>query len=150
MSNANHLKWIETTENINWQDLSDLYRIAPLGNKLPQDLKTSFTSSMFVVFVYDNNKLIGVGRALADGVDCSYICDVAIHPEFQGHGLGRSIISRLVELSSNHKKIILYAVPGKEQFYAKLGFQSMNTAMAIFKNNDAAIASGLIRTIQFV
>lgn len=147
MSNIEEFKWIETAENINWQDLSDLYRIAPLGNKLPLDLKTSFTNSMFVVFVYDTNKLIGVGRALADGIDCSYICDVAIHPEHQGHGLGRSIISRLIELSSNHKKIILYAVPGKEKFYAKLGFHPMSTAMAIFKSTDTAIASGLIRAI---
>ncbi len=147
MKNDQKFNWIETTENVIWEDLSDLYKIAPLGKKLPQDLRISFTNSMFVVFVYDNKKLIGVGRALADGIDCSYICDVAIHPEFQGNGLGRSIISRLVELSSNHKKIILYAVPGKEKFYAKIGFKPMNTAMAIFKNNDVAIASGLIRAI---
>jgi ribosomal protein S18 acetylase RimI-like enzyme len=150
VNTAKKFNWIETVENVIWQDLSDLYKIAPLGNKLPNDLKIAFNNSMFVVFVYDNEKLIGAGRALADGVDCSYICDVAIHPEFQGYGLGRSIISRLVELSSNHKKIILYAVPGKEVFYAKLGFHPMNTAMAIFKNNNAAISSGLIREIQFV
>ncbi len=81
----------------------------------------------------DNNVLVGVGRALADGVDCSYLCDVAVHPEYQGIGLGRDIINKLLELSEGYKKIILYANPGKEGFYSKLGFKRINTAMAILK-----------------
>jgi hypothetical protein len=58
--------------------------------------------------------------------------------------LGRAIISQLVELSKGHKKIILYANPGTEGFYAKLGFYRMNTAMAIWHDRERAIASGLI------
>ena len=38
-----------------------------------------------------------------------------------------------MEASRDHKKIILYSVPGKEGFYKKLGFLKMLTAMAIFK-----------------
>ena len=91
--------------------------------------------------------LIGVGRALADGTDCSYICDVAVHPEYQGLGLGKKIIEKLVALSEGHKKIILYTNPGKEGFYSKLGFHKMSTAMAIFSNQKQAIESGLISEI---
>jgi hypothetical protein len=43
-----------------------------------------------------------------------------------------------------HKKIILYASPGKEGFYKKLGFKQMNTAMAIFSNEQRAIEVGLL------
>ncbi len=96
------------------------------------------------MFIYSNNTLAGVGRALADGVDCSYICDVAVHPECQGLGLGKKIIEKLVALSEGHEKIILYANPGTESFYSKLGFNKMNTAMAIFSNQKQAIESGLI------
>ena len=39
------------------------------------------------------------GRALADGADCSYICDVAVLPSHQGTGLGREVVARLVEAS---------------------------------------------------
>ena len=49
------------------------------------------------------------------------------------------------ELSKGHSKIILYSNPGKEEFYSKLGFDRMNTAMAIFKNKDQAIESQLTR-----
>ena len=84
-------------------------------------------------------------RALADGVDCSYICDVAVHPSHQGAGIGRDIVSRLVARSSGHRKVILYAVAGKEPFYRKLGFRRMATAMAIFKNQTQAFEQGLLR-----
>ncbi|MBA1420049.1 MAG: GNAT family N-acetyltransferase [Epsilonproteobacteria bacterium] len=94
--------------------------------------------------MYDKDRLIGAGRALADGVDCSYLCDVAVHPDYQGIGLGRKIVSQLIEVSKNHKKILLYSVPGKEEFYAKFGFKKMKTAMAIFKNEKQAIEWQLI------
>jgi citrate lyase synthetase len=136
--------WIYDQSDINWNQLSDLYRIAPLGNKAANDLKLVFSNSKFKCFVFDNATLIGVGRALADGLDCSYICDVAIHPKYQGFGLGRNIINQLIKLSFGHKKIILYASPGKEGFYKKLGFKQMNTAMAIFSNEQRAIEVGLL------
>jgi len=136
--------WIYTLENINWIELSDLYKIAPLGNKSPDDLKEVFSNSRYKCFVYESDVIVGVGRALADGVDCSYICDIAVLPNFQGSGIGKSLVTKLVELSEGHTKIILYTVPGKELFYQKLGFKRMTTAMAIFNNQTQAIESGLI------
>ena len=139
-----NLVWVDTQDNIDWQELAELYRVAPLGQKKPQDLEIAFTNSRFKCFVFDEVKLVGVGRALADGIDCSYICDMAVHPEYQGQGLGKGIVTKLVELSKGHKKIILYANPGKEGFYQKMGFKKMNTAMAIFENQSRAIQAGLV------
>ena len=136
--------WVYDHGQIDWEKLSELYRIAPLGEKSPKDLATVFAASKFMCFVYANANLVGAGRALADGADCAYICDVAVHPEYQGLGLGKNIVSKLVALSIGHKKIILYANPGKEGFYGKLGFRKMKTAMAIFSNQKQAIESGLI------
>ena len=139
-----NLSWVYDQSSIDWEQLSELYRIAPLGEKLARGLEIVFSNSKFKCFIFDESKLIGVGRALADGIDCSYICDVAIHPEYQGLSLGRQIISKLIKLSDGHKKIILYANPGKEGFYSKLGFKPMNTAMAIFNNEQYAIEVGLV------
>jgi hypothetical protein len=55
------------------------------------------------------------------------------------------VIRRLVEAAAGHKKIILYASPGREGFYAGLAFLPMNTAMAIWRDPAAAVASGLVR-----
>ena len=142
-----NLSWCFDQSKTDWEELAQLYRIAPLSEKQAEKLKVVFTNSKFKCFVYDESKLIGVGRALADGIDCSYICDIAIHPEYQGIGLGKQIVQSLVEQSEGHKKIILYAIPGKEGFYSKLGFKKMNTAMAIFQNEADMISNGTLSEI---
>lgn len=139
-----NLEWLYSQDTIDWNELSNLYKVAPLGEKKHEDLEKAFTNSIFKCFVFDQGRLVGAGRALADGIDCSYLCDIAVLPDYQGHGIGKSIVSKLVGLSTEHKKIILYANPGKEAFYKKLGFKRMRTAMAIFENQDQALEWGLV------
>ena len=139
------LEWSDSLETMDWEELSNLYRIAPLGNKKAADLKVVFTNSMYRCFVREDGILIGAGRAVADGIDVSYLADIAVHPDHQGRGLGKEIVSRLRERSKHHKKIILYAAPGKDTFYLKLGFKRMLTAMAIFQDQAQAVATGLVR-----
>ena len=110
------LEWVHTDKSIDFEELSELYRVAPLGEKPPEGLRTVFANSMSKGFVYAHGRLIGAGRAIADGLECAYIADVAVHPDFQGRGLGKAIISRLVGMAKGHKKIILYANPGTEGF----------------------------------
>jgi GNAT superfamily N-acetyltransferase len=136
--------WVHDIEAVDLDELSNLYRIAPLGDKPPDALATVYGNSMFMCFVYAGDVLVGAGRALADGLDCSYIADVAVHPDHQGRGLGTAIIAKLVDLSHGHKKIILYANPGTEGFYVKLGFLRMNTAMAVWHDPASAVASGIL------
>ena len=136
--------WSSDISIIDWNELCDLYRVAPLGTRDPINLETTFKNSKFRCFLYDNFKLIGVGRALADGYDCSYICDIALHPDYQGTGLGKRIVQNLIDQSQGHKKIILYANPGKEGFYSRLGFKKMNTAMAIFQDEKTMLLNGTI------
>jgi len=136
------LVWRDDPTGLDWHELEALYRAAPLGHKRARDLRTVFEASRYRCFAYDGGRLVAAGRALADGADCSYICDVAVLPSHQGSGLGKEVVSRLVAASRGHKKIILYSVPGKEGFYRKLGFRRLLTAMAIFEDEAGAIERG--------
>jgi ribosomal protein S18 acetylase RimI-like enzyme len=136
------LDWSNSIEGLDWSELETLYRLAPLGNKSASQLKVVFSNSRYTWFVRDGGALVAAGRALADGADCSYICDVALMPSHQGQGLGKAVVQRLVADSKGHKKIILYSVPGKEGFYKKLGFMRLLTAMALFEDQEAAIRRG--------
>jgi ribosomal protein S18 acetylase RimI-like enzyme len=144
MSDTETLQWIFDDSGVDWNELSELYRIAPLGNKSADHLKRVYANSMFKCFAYNGATLVGAGRAVADGLDTSYLCDIAVHPGYQGKGLGIAIVEKLKALSAGHRKIILYANPGKEGFYARLGFRRMRTAMAIFRDRDHAVRTGLI------
>jgi len=141
------ITWSESLDGIDWDELAALYRAAPLGDKRPADLELVFSNSMFRCFAFEHGKLIAAGRALADGRDCAYLCDIAVLPSHQGRGLGRSVVSRLVERSKSHRKLILYAVPGREELYRGLGFRRMRTAMAIFENQAEAYARGYLAEI---
>lgn len=138
------IEWRYGSEGIDWEELSALYRAAPLGDKPPALLQTVFGNSLFKCFVFDGGRLVGAGRALADGADCSYVCDIAVLPSHQGTGLGKRIVEHLVERSRGHRKIILYAVPGKEPFYRRFGFLRMKTAMAIFSNPQQQLERGYL------
>jgi ribosomal protein S18 acetylase RimI-like enzyme len=136
------LQWSDALNELDWHELEALYHAAPLGTKNAADLRTAFSNSRYRCFVRQDGRLVGAGRVLADGVDCAYVCDVALLPSHQGLGLGREIVQHLVTLSKGHKKIILYSVPGKEPFYRKLGFRRLLTAMAIFEDEAQAIGRG--------
>ena len=138
------ITWSNTLDDIDWSELEALYKAAPLGNKSAIDLETVFTNSRFSCFALDSGRIVGAGRVLADGLDCAYLCDVAVLPKFQRTGLGKEIVNRLVASAVGHKKIILYAVPGKEAFYRKFGFRRMLTAMAIFESAGQAVERGYL------
>ena len=138
------IHWSHALDAVDWAELETLYRVAPLGDKNAAGLKTVFGNSRYCCFAFEGGRLVGAGRALADGGDCSYLCDIAVMPSHQGTGVGREIVARLVALSQGHKKIILYTVPDKAGFYRKFGFRRMRTAMAIFEDQDQAMARGYL------
>ena len=125
------MQWVFEQGAVNFRELAELYRVT-LGEKNPDDLRVAFTNSRFNVFAYDGGRLVGAGRAIADGVDCAYLCDVAIHPDHQGRGLGRELMTQMRRLTEGHRKLILCAASGKEGFYRRLGFAPLPSAMAIF------------------
>jgi GNAT superfamily N-acetyltransferase len=140
--------WLNDLAAVDIDELSTLYRLAPLGDWPPSELRTVFGNSMFTCFAYAGDDLAGAGRVLADGLDCAYIAHVAVHPAHQRRGLGTEIIRRLAGLARGHKKIILYANPGTEGFYIRLGFLRMNTAMAIWYDPARAMESGLLQGLN--
>lgn len=136
--------WTDSLAKMDWNEAAALYRAAPFGERDPAELELVFANSMFRCLAFDGTTLVAAGRVLADGRDCAYLCDIAVLPSHQGLGIGKEIISRLVDLSKAHKKIILYAAPGKEPLYAKFGFRRMKTAMAIFQNPSSAQTRGYL------
>lgn len=109
--------------------LAALFKVASLGERSPEDVFKAFLSSKYRVFALGHGRLVGAGRAFGDEVDCAVICDLAVHPDFQAQGIGERILEALKQDVRHHLRIILYAKPGKEDFYQKRGFNRMKTAM---------------------
>ena len=71
--------------------------------------------------------LIGMGRAVSDGVSDAYIQDVVVLKKFRRAGIGNKIIEKIIQfLQSRHIGWIgLIAEPGTKEFYQRLGFIQM-------------------------
>ncbi len=123
------------TKNINWDLVVETLQKVGMAYYSGEVHMRAFMNSRTVVFVFDEEALIGFGRAISDGEYQAAIYDVAVHPDYQGKGIGRLIIQTIVEKNPTCN-FILYASPGKERFYEKEDFKRMKTGMALFLNSE--------------
>ena len=121
---------------VDWQAVSGTLRRVGMAWHDPDVHKRAFEASHTAVFVYDQTRLIGFARAISDGEYQGAIYDMAVIPDAQGNGIGRVILQTILKRLPNCN-LILYAAPGKEGFYRKLGFGAMKTGMALFRNPRA-------------
>ena len=87
----------------------------------------AFKNSAILKSVEWNHKIVGMARAIGDGL-YYLIVDVVVHKDYQGKGIGRILIDEIVkEVYSRTKEgqkasINLISMQGKEAFYEKCGF----------------------------
>ncbi len=94
-----------------------------------EQAKRGLQNTTFLVVVRDEGKAIAMGRALFDYGYTAYIGDVIVKPEYQGKGIGKTIVEKLINDVMNAAEpedrimFILGAAKGKEGFYEKIGFE---------------------------
>lgn len=130
-----NLKFQYNLENIDWQRVADILKSVNMGYYDASIHKEAFENSYSVVFVFDEDTLIGFGRTISDGAYQGAIYDVAVLDEYQGHSIGKKIMNKLIDDIKNCN-IILYSAVGREGFYEKLNFRKMKTGMAMFSKAD--------------
>ncbi|MDM8516015.1 GNAT family N-acetyltransferase [Desulfobacterales bacterium HSG16] len=121
--------------DVDWQTVSDTLKLVGMAFYEPDLHKKAFENSQVTVFIYHKNRMIGFGRAISDGAYQAAVYDVAVIPEFQKMGLGKTIMENIMSRLPSCN-MILYATPGKEVFYEKLDFRKMKTGMARFNNPE--------------
>jgi len=128
------LHYQNNCKNIDWEKVRTLLQEVGMSFTDTDTHRLSFEKSYSVVFVFDNNsKMIGMGRSISDGVRQAALYDIVVNPAYQGYGIGKEIVSRLMA-DTPGCNYILYASPGKEDFYRKLGFRKMKTGMILFSD----------------
>ncbi len=93
-----------------------------------EQAERAIANQLFAVTAVKDGQIVGIARLLGDGAIYWYINDVWVLPEYQGKGIGRHMVSRLVEyvkevsLPGTSVSLCLMCAKGKEGFYEKLGF----------------------------
>ncbi len=85
-------------------------------------------NSLYGVTAFDGQTPVGMGRIVGDGGYIYIIVDVVVHPDYQGQGIGRGLMRRMLAFTRRGLKdgefilLHLMSVKGKEKFYEKFGF----------------------------
>lgn len=120
---------ITIKENVNnVEEFNYLYDAVQWGHYDEEISKKAIDNTMYSVSVYDDDKIIGYGRIIGDGICFLYIHDVMVVPEYQSRKIGTMIMEALVlkieEVRNENPDLRAYlgASYGKEGFYRKFGF----------------------------
>ncbi|MCO6504728.1 MAG: GNAT family N-acetyltransferase [Snodgrassella sp.] len=122
-------------QNINWQQVAELLQFYGLSDLDAATQQLVFSRSYAVVFLLQDKQVVGVGRALSDGICQAAIYNVALAKHLHGQQYGRLIIEKLVA-QVKHCNIILYTHPQTVQFYQRLGFSLMKTGLVRYGDDD--------------
>jgi GNAT superfamily N-acetyltransferase len=95
-------------------------------------------SFCFLVAVCDD-EIIGMGRAISDGVSDAYLQDVAVRKDMRGKGIGSALIRALIRRlkDSGIDWIGLIAERGSHHFYEKLGLFPMINAVPMLLTDNS-------------
>ncbi len=116
-------------EQVSTRELEELFRAANLGGRVGEKIRRAFVNSPLVCFAYDGARLIGASRAITDGEYHGLIYDVAVHPDYQGRGIGRRLMAELLERLPVWR-VMLVAADDVQGFYRKFGFEGYPDVMA--------------------
>ena len=122
---------IEFKDNISAEEFCKLRESVGFQKLTTEQAERVLLNTSFIVNAICNGKSVGVIRVLTDMLTDAYITDVIVSPDFQGKGLGRKLLNKVVadleKISENNVKLAcsLYTNPGKETFYEKFVFQKL-------------------------
>ena len=133
---------ISIKENVNSiEEFNYLYDAVGWGSYDEKVSEKALANTMYSVSVYDDDKIIGYGRIIGDGICFLYIHDVMVIPKYQNKKIGSQIMNKLLEkvnqikIENQYVRVYLGASKGKEKFYERFGF---------IKREDANLGSGMI------
>ncbi|XP_041010426.1 serotonin N-acetyltransferase 2, chloroplastic [Juglans microcarpa x Juglans regia] len=117
-----------TIDDLNLDHLNTVFVAVGFPKRDPQKIRLALenTDSLLWVEYKKTQRPVAFARATGDGVFNAIIWDVVVDPSFQGIGLGKAVMERLLEdlLSRGICNIALYSEPRVLGFYRPLGFVS--------------------------
>lgn len=97
-----------------------------LGAFPEENSRIGLAATLVGVWLRDGERLVGMARIIGDGGCFGQVTDVAVHPDYQGRGLGTRIMARLLEAARETLPADLFLSligdPGAERLYEKMGF----------------------------
>lgn len=126
-------------DGISLEDYKMLRHLAAWDMPPDNAIESALAHSEFLVAVYHEEEIVGMGRIVGDHGFIYFIADIIVHPHFQGEKVGTAIMKEIMAYLNNsaprHAYVTLMSAHGKEGFYEKFGF---------FKRPDSQYGHGMM------
>ena len=101
----------------------------------PLRVHRAIQGSHCYVVARDNARIVGIGRALSDGVGDAYIHDVTVVKSYRHQGIGGRIVSLILECLQKDgiTWVGLIAEKGSPSIYKKFGFAPLEGSLPMFR-----------------
>ncbi|MFS0635357.1 GNAT family N-acetyltransferase [Mesobacillus foraminis] len=114
-------------------ELAELFKSS--GIKRPSDdldrLEKMIQHSDLISTAWDNEKLIGIARAITDYSYCCYLSDLAVNKDYQKSGIGKNLVQILQNELGDEVALILLASPIAMEYYPRIGFEKIENGFKI-------------------
>ena len=120
---------LSTEREIDLYELEQLCDAVGWSRRPMRRVRKALQHSLLVVGLWRHDarlpKLVGFARCTGDGVIEATVWDVAVHPLYQGAGLGRQLMVYVLDLlrEMQVERVSLFADPGVVAFYGAQGWQ---------------------------
>ena len=106
--------------------IADLYRAAQLIRPVDdvERIRRMYAGSNLVLTAWDSDRLVGILRGWLDGAFDGYVCDLAVHPEFQKHGIGANLLN-LAQQGRPEVQWVLRASKIATNYYEHIGWKKI-------------------------
>ena len=132
------MKYILVDNQLSPEDFIRLKVATGFWERPVEQVKVALDNGLFNVIAVCDGKVVGMGRLVGDGAMYYYLQEIIVLPEYQGCGIGKSIVNRLLKyikdnsIPGTNVSIGLTAVKGKESFYEKFGFNVHSQGMSMY------------------
>jgi GNAT superfamily N-acetyltransferase len=117
---------VERMPYLEIEAVADLYRSVgwTVYADDPVTLSAALDGSACVAAAWHEGQLVGLARVVSDGATICYLQDVVVRPEERNRGIGRALVSAVLEpyASVRQKVLLTEDEPGLRVFYESLGF----------------------------
>lgn len=114
-------------------EVAEVFRTS--GIKRPYEdlerIQRMIDNADLIISAWDDDKLIGIARALTDYSYCCYLSDLAVDQKYQHQGIGKALVHKLQAVLGEETSLVLLSAPGAVDFYPRIGFEKSERAFVI-------------------
>lgn len=112
-----------------------------MGTKNLSKAEIALKNSLFIVSLWDKDKLIGFGRIVGDQGITYVVSDIMVDPDYQRKGIGKMIMkeidSYLEQNTDQYAYVCLIANKPADKLYSKFGFEYVEPKSCGMKRNQS-------------